>query len=151
MAIFTVHIPATRAGEAPSAEKIVILRDGFSAPAMLFGPLWLVWNRAWIAALGWTVLLSLIVFAGVKLGASSETLSLVNAALACLLGFEGSRLIAWTLARRGYKEGSVVIGENAEEAEEIFFHSWRGGVVAVPPPPPPPPPPRVAASEEPRV
>ena len=30
MAIFTVHIPATRAGEAPSAEKIVLLRDGFS-------------------------------------------------------------------------------------------------------------------------
>jgi hypothetical protein len=152
MAIFTVHIPAARAGEALSAEKIVLLRDGFSAPAMLFGPLWLVWHRAWIAALGWTALLALIVFGGVKLGASSETLSLVNAALACLLGFEGSRLIAWTLARRGYGENAVVIGENADEAEEVFFHNWRGAIVAAPPPPPPPPPPpRVAASEEPRV
>ena len=71
MAIFTVHIPAARAGEAPSAEKIVLLRDGFSIPAMLLGPFWLAWNRAWIPAIGWTALLAVIVFAGVKLGASS--------------------------------------------------------------------------------
>ncbi len=151
MAIFTVHIPATRAGEAPSAEKIVLLRDGFSVPATLLGPFWLAWNRAWIPAIGWTALLALIVFAGVKLGASSETLSLVNAALACLLGFEGSRLVAWSLARRHYSESAVVIGETADEAEEIFFHNWRGASAVAPPPPPPPPPPPVGASEEPRV
>jgi phosphatidylserine/phosphatidylglycerophosphate/cardiolipin synthase-like enzyme len=55
------------------------------------------------------------------------------------------------LARRGYDEGAIVIGENAEEAEDIFFHNWRGAIAAAPPPPPPPPPPPVAASEEPRV
>jgi Protein of unknown function (DUF2628) len=150
MAIFTVHIPAARAGEAPSAEKIVLLRDGFSVPATLLGPFWLAWNRAWIPAIGWTALLASIAFAGVKLGASSETLSLVNTALALLLGFEGSRLVAWSLARRHYNESAVVIGETPDEAEEIFFHNWRGGTSAVAPPPPPPPPP-VGASEELRV
>ena len=151
MAIFTVHIPAARAGEAPSAEKIVLLRDGFSVPAMLLGPFWLAWNRAWIPAIGWTVLLALIVFAGMKLGASSQTLSLVNSALAFVLGFEGSRLVAWSLARRHYSESAVVIGETADEAEEIYFHNWRGAEALAPPPPPPPPPPSVGASEEPRV
>jgi hypothetical protein len=150
MAIFTVHIPAARAGETPSAEKIVLLRDGFSVPALLLGPFWLAWNRAWIPAIGWTALLALIAFAGVKLGVSSQTLSLVTSALACLLGFEGSRLVAWSLARRNYSESAVVIGENAEEAEEVFFHNWREAS-AVAPPPPPPPPPSVGASEEPRV
>jgi hypothetical protein len=151
MAIFTVHIPAARAGEAPSAEKIVLLRDGFSLPAMLLGPFWLAWNRAWIPAIGWAALLISIVFAGVKLGASSETLSLVNTALALLLGFEGSRLVAWSLARRHYNESGVVIGETADEAEDIFFHNWRGASAVASPPPPPPPPPPVGASEEPRV
>ena len=149
MATFTVHIPAARAGEAPSAEKIVLLRDGFSLPAMLLGPFWLAWNRAWLPAIGWTALLALIVLAGVKLGASSETLSLVNTALALLLGFEGSRLVAWSLARRHYNESAVIIGESADEAEEIFFHNWRGASAVAPPPPPPPPP--VGASEEPSV
>jgi len=146
MAIFTVHVPATRAGEAPAAEQIVLLRDGYSLAAMIFGPLWLAWNRAWIAAVGWTLLLALIAFAGVKLGVSQATLSLVSLALSVALGFEGARLIAWTLARRGYSESAVVVGENSEEAEEIFFHNWRP---AIAPPPPPPPPPSSAPSEEP--
>jgi len=149
MAIFTVHIPAARAGEAPSVEKIVLLRDGFSVPATLLGPFWLAWNRAWIPAIGWAALLVVIVFAGVKLGASSETLSLVNAALALALGFEGSRLVAWSLARRHYNENAVIIGETADEAEEIFFYNWRGASAVAPPPPPPPP--SVGSSEEPRV
>jgi hypothetical protein len=149
MAIFTVHIPATRAGEAPSAEKIVFLRDGFSIAAALLGPFWLAWNRAWIPAIGWTALLALTILAGVKLGVSAETLSSVIGALACLLGFEGSRLVAWSLARRHYNEGAVAIGDNADEAEEIFFHNWRAAHSVTPPPPSPPP--LVAASEEPRV
>ena len=98
---------------------------------------------------GLTTAAASIVFAGVKLGASSETLSLVNTALALLLGFEGSRLVAWSLARRHYSESGVVIGETADEAEDIFFHNWRGAGAVAPPPPPPPPP--VGASEEPRV
>ena len=73
----------------------------------------------------------------------------MNAALALLLGFEGSRLVAWSLARRHYSESGVVIGETADEAEDIFFHNWRGAGAVAPPPPPPPPP--VGASEEPRV
>ncbi|MGA8169585.1 MAG: DUF2628 domain-containing protein [Methylocystis sp.] len=155
MAIFTVHIPAAGGRDAPSAEKIEFLRDGFSLSAATFGPIWLIWRRAWIAAAGWTALLAVITFAGAKLGASKETLTLINLALACVLGFEGSRLVAWTLARRGYNEGAVVIGDTADEAEEIFFHNWRGSTAVVPaappPPPPPAPPPLVAASEEPRI
>ena len=67
-----------------------------------------------------------------------------------MLGFEGSRLVAWSLARRHYNENAVVIGESADEAEEIYFHNWRGASAVAPPPPPPPPPPPVGASEEPQ-
>lgn len=148
MAIFTVHVPATRAGEAPSAERIVFLRDGFSLSATIFGPLWLAWNCSWVAALGWALLLAAVAFIGVKLGVSKRTLLLAGLALSVALGFEGVRLVAWTLARRGYNESAVVVGENADEAEEIFFNNWRPSIA--PPPPPPPPAPAAFKSEEPR-
>lgn len=124
MATFTVHTPA-RTGEALSSEKIVFLRDGFSWSAFLFGPLWLAWNRAFLAAGAWTALLLLVSFAGAKLGAGEKTLTLVNFALGLALGFEGSQLVAWTLARRGYSEAAVVSGEDAAEAEMVFFHNWH--------------------------
>ena len=54
MAVFTVHIPPSVAGEAPPAEKIMFLREGFSWSAAMLGPLWLLWNRAFLATLGWT-------------------------------------------------------------------------------------------------
>jgi hypothetical protein len=136
MAAFTVHIPATPAGQTPPADKIVLLRDGFSFPATLFGPFWLAWNRAWLGAIGWAILLAAIAFIGYKLGIPKRTMALVGLALSVVLGFEGVRLIAWCLARKGYAESGVVVGENAEEAEEIFFHNWRP---AMTPPPPPPP------------
>jgi hypothetical protein len=140
MAIFTVHVPAASAGEAPPAEKIVFLRDGFSLSATLFGPFWLAWNRAWLGALGWALLLAAIAFAGHKLGLPQRTMALVGLALSVVLGFEGVRLVAWSLSRKGYSESSVVVGENVDDAEEIFFHNWRPAT-ALPPPPPPPPPP----------
>lgn len=121
MAVFTVHIPPSVAGEAPPAEKIMFLREGFSWSAAMLGPLWLLWNRAFLATLGWAALLALVVFAGAKLGFDDEAITLVNFALALALGFEGERLLAWTLARRGYHECAVVVGESLDEAEEVFF------------------------------
>ncbi len=135
MAIFTVHTPATRAGEAASADKIVFLRDGFSAWALLFGPFWLAWNRAFIAAIVWAILLGAIGFGLAKLGASEEAMSLVSLAFGVALGFEGRHLIAWTLARRGYKETGLVSGEDLEEVEETYFRDWRPQTIASPPPP----------------
>jgi hypothetical protein len=125
MTAYTVHIPNAALGATPAPDKIVFLRDGFSWGAFLFGPLWLAWRRAWLAALLWTLALGLVVFASAKLGLSSKTTSIIGFALALGLGFEGSRLVAWTLARKGYLEGDVIIGDNLDEAEEVFFHRWR--------------------------
>lgn len=45
MASFSVFAPP---GAQMAPEKIVFLRDGFSTPAFLFGPFWLLWKRAWL-------------------------------------------------------------------------------------------------------
>jgi hypothetical protein len=124
MATFTVHTPA-RAGDTLSPEKVRFLRDGFSGWAFLFGPLWLAWNRAFVAAGVWLALLLLAGFAADELGLNEEALFFINIALGLALGFEGSRLVAWTLTRRGYNEVAVVDGADATEAEMAFFHNWR--------------------------
>ena len=50
MAVFTVFLPPAPEGAIPPPEKIVFLRDAFSWPAFVFGPLWLAWRRAFAAA-----------------------------------------------------------------------------------------------------
>lgn len=134
MASFTVHTPALAAGEQPSPEKVVFLRDGFSWSALFFGPLWLAWNRAWLAAAACFVLTLIIGVASAKLGLSAEALSLISAAISVALGFEGARLLAWTLARRGYRETAVVCGDNLDEAEEVYFHTARFPLAPAPDP-----------------
>lgn len=126
MAIYTVHLPPAAAGATPAPERIVFLRDGFSFAAFFFGPFWLLWKRAWIPAIGWTLLLALIGGAGAALKIPSDAMSWAGVAAATILGFEGDRFLAWTLQRRGYVESDVVIGDNEEEAEEAYFGRLRG-------------------------
>ena len=132
MAVFTVHLPPTAPGVAPATEDVVFLRDGFSYYAFLFGPFWLLWKRAWIAAAGWALLLTIIGVLAWKLRVPREAISPLGLLLAVWLGFEGDRLVAWTLKRRGYVESDVVIGDDVEEAEAVYFSRPRA---AVTPPP----------------
>jgi hypothetical protein len=122
MASFTVHLPP--AGDI-APDKIRFLREGFSAPAFVFGPFWLLWKRAWLPALGWTLLLAAIGGAGALFKMPKDAMSLVGLAAAAILGFEGDRLLAWSWRRRGYVEKDVVIADNEDEAEEVYFGRLR--------------------------
>lgn len=130
MAIFTVHFPPGASGQPPSPEKIVFLRDGFSWSAFIFGPFWLAWRRAWLVAVLWTLLLGALALVAWKLRVSREAMSWLTLALAVWLGFEGERLIGWNLTRRGYAERDLVVGEDIDEAEAVFFHRHRPEPIA---------------------
>lgn len=125
MTSFTVHLPPTLPGEHPAAEKIVFLRDGFSTWAFIFGPLWFMWKRAWLPAVLWSLVLAVLAGLGVLLKIPADAMSFAALAVALFLGFEGCRLLAWSLQRRGYVESDVVIGENEEEAELVYFERQR--------------------------
>ncbi|MFO1124517.1 MAG: DUF2628 domain-containing protein [Methylocystis sp.] len=125
MAIYTVHVPRAAPGQLPAPEKIVFLRDGFSWPAFVFGPFWLAWRRAWIVAGLWTLLLVALALLAWKLRVSREAIYWLTLALAVWLGFEGGRLVGWNLARRGYVERDLVVGEDIDEAETVFFLRHR--------------------------
>lgn len=99
MRAWTVHLP-------PDAAEPVLLREGFSVWALLFGPLWLLWHRCWLAALGALVLAVALAF----------LMPPLTLALAVLLGLHGQDLRRWTLARRGWRLAHVVMARDEEAA-----------------------------------
>ncbi len=125
MTSFTVHVPPTPPGDEPAPEKIVFLRDGFSTSAFVFGPFWFLWKRAWLPAFLWALVLALVAGAGALARIPADAMSIPGFAVSLFLGFEGGRILAWSLQRRGYVESDVVIGENEEEAEAVYFERLR--------------------------
>jgi hypothetical protein len=102
---WTAHI---RAGAAP-----VLVREGFSWGALLFGPLWFAAHRAWIAAaLSLAAVILIVVLA--KDGVSAVLLT----ALVVLFGLSGHDLRRWSLDHRGYLLSQVVTAREELEALE---------------------------------
>ena len=96
--------------QCPGSEEPIALKEGFSWPAFLFGPLWLAWHRAWIEAAiaGGLWLLTLVL--------PTLPSTLAQLALFWLIGLEGNGLRRRSLMRRGCREKTVVAAHDAEEA-----------------------------------
>lgn len=103
MRFWTAHI---RTAAAP-----VLVREGFSWGAMLFGPIWLALHRAWIAAIldAAAIVLILLLTHGILAVALLATLAL-------LLGLTGHDLRRWSLDHRGYLFSQVVMATDELEA-----------------------------------
>ena len=119
-----VYMAMTPAG-AEDFDKVVFLRDGFSIGAFALGPVWLLWNRAYLAAGLWLAVMALVAVGATALGIAPGATALINLALSLVLGFEGVRLLAWTLERRGFRQSALVACDNAQEAEEVYFYNRR--------------------------
>ena len=105
MRAWTLHLPPQGGGTRP-----LLLREGFSLWAFLFGPFWLLWHRCWLAALG--VVLAEVALAFLP-GAAGLALPL---AFQLLLGWHGRDLLRWTRERRGWRLAQVVVAADEERA-----------------------------------
>ena len=99
MRFYTAHI---RSGAAP-----VLVREGFSWGALLFGPLWLAAHRVWIPAV-----VSLATFVLIIVVTDDGLAAALLTALVMLLGFSGHDLRRWSLDHRGYLLAQVVTGRD---------------------------------------
>ncbi|MSP00470.1 MAG: DUF2628 domain-containing protein [Acetobacteraceae bacterium] len=104
MKIWTAH-------EKPHAPPLLI-REGFSCGALVFGPFWLASHRAWLSA-AVALLLEVLIPVLTRPPASL----VLTAGFAVWLGFSGRDLVRWCIARRGYLESSVIAGRNEDEAQ----------------------------------
>jgi hypothetical protein len=124
MPVYTVHAPdATDAGIV-ATDKFVFVRDGFHLWALVFGPLWLVAHRLWLALIGWIVALAVVDLAMTALGAGGAAIFLANVLIGLLMGFEAASLQRWTLSRRHWRQLDIVVADDEEAAERRFFDRW---------------------------
>lgn len=99
------------------------VKDGFSGPAFLFGPLWLIWHRLWqplVAVVAVLALVELVLWA-VGAGEGTDPLPLLIADLA--IGFEGSGWRLSQLERQGFREAAVLRAASLDECELRYFAS----------------------------
>ncbi len=103
MRFWTAHI---RPGAPP-----VLVREGFSWGALIFGPLWLLAHRVWIPAV-----LTLAAAILIVVLTHDGTAAALLVALIVLLGLSGQDLRRWSLDHRGYLLSQVVSGRSEPDA-----------------------------------
>jgi hypothetical protein len=106
---------------AEPADRLVLVREGFSIWAFLFTVLWLISERLWLATIGYLALIVVIIQAGEQFGASPISLALAQLFVQLLLGFSAYDLKRWTLTRRGYHFTGIVTAENELNATRRYY------------------------------
>jgi hypothetical protein len=118
MKAYTVHL---RRHEQNHGNDIVLVLEGFCWSAFLLSVLWTLWHRMWWVALG-LVSVSLI-FNGIIYVLVMETLAayFLGIGTAVLYGLLANDLRRWSLARVGFKESGVALGDNEDTALARFL------------------------------
>ena len=132
MAIYTVFKPPARDTDSVDhAERFTFVRDGFSWPAFLFSPLWMLRYRLILELIAWVLLIAAVVVLARQLPMSSATTWTLFVLIALLIGFEASTLRQWALRRRRWLELGIVAADDVEGAERRFFDHWTASGAAV--------------------
>src|SRR5437773_6691214 len=93
MAVYTVHEPPLRRYETTTdPDRFVFVRDGFSFWAFLFGPLWMLRHRMWLALACYLTVMGALQIGLHQLEAPGEIASLVGFLFALLIGVEAGTL-----------------------------------------------------------
>jgi hypothetical protein len=94
-----------------SGAEPILVREGFTWGALMFGPFWLAAHRAWIAAA-----LSLAAYLLIAVLVPRPAVPILVAGLAFILGLTGHDLRRWALEHRGYLLVHVLAAANRDDA-----------------------------------
>lgn len=120
MTIYTVHVPHNPGEPLGSAERVRFVPERFSWGAFVFGPLWLLANRLWLALVLWIAAIALLGFLGVARVSPAAVLGL-GLLIEYFLGLEGNGWLAAALRNRGLMLSGVVAARDADAAEAAYF------------------------------
>lgn len=95
----------------------VLLLEGWSWGAALFGPFWLLAYRAWIPGV-----LFLAVTVLVQVVAPPELAGVLGLGFGVLAGLMGRDALRWSLERRGYELVHVLAARDEESALARLLH-----------------------------
>ena len=100
------------------------MRDGFSFWAFLLAPWWMLRHRLWLALVCYVILAVALSVALRLIGTSAAVAIIAGALFSLLVGFEAATLRRFGLARRGWRNVGIVVGDDVESAERRFFDAW---------------------------
>ncbi len=106
---------------AEHTDRFIFLREKFSPVAFLFGPLWMLWRRLWLALLVYIVVVAALEYGLRRLEIGWPARASVYVLIHLLIGLEAAGLRRWTLVRRGWGDRGVVIADDIELAERRYF------------------------------
>ena len=123
MRVYTAHV---RHGGLDPDRDVVLVKEGFSWPAFLFGPLWALTRRLWLVAAAFALALAGIeVLAyGIELDPVAGTALTLGVSAA--FGWLGNDLRRRHLERRGFVFQGVVAGDDFDAALGRFLDRAPG-------------------------
>ena len=124
MKVYTVHYRQEAASSLTGlSDDTILVKEGFSWPALLFPLIWFLMNRMWIPAVIYMAFEVILFALAAWIEIPQQAVLICSLAVSLILGFEGNALLRWTLARRRFHERALVVARNLEEAEYKFFSS----------------------------
>lgn len=123
MPLYAVHAPKGPPSLA-DADRVTLVRQGFSWAAFLFGPLWLLAKGLWRALIVWALAAVALSLCGYALRAPPGSISAAQFLVALYLGLEAATLRSAALARSGRPLVDMAAASDEDAALRAFFGRW---------------------------
>jgi hypothetical protein len=118
MRIYTVHINPEIAH---AVEKPILVSDGFSWKALVFGVLWTLYHRLWTVSIVLAAVAVLFILASEHKWLDATSLFILQAAFNFYIGFSASDWYRDSLAARGYITYDIVVSDSDMRAQQRYF------------------------------
>lgn len=116
--IYTVHTNAWSA--APDGDAILI-KEGFSLPAFLFGPLWALWHGMWRTAIVLLILSGVVSGTALVAGLADGAEFALSLGLQVAIGLWANDWRRHVLARGDILERGVISARRLRDAEQRYI------------------------------
>jgi hypothetical protein len=121
---YTAHLPPDVVTPEQVSEKTILVKDGFSFPAFVFGGFWLLAQRLWLPAFVFLLALGGVMLTFWWFGLPRPAYGIVSTLMSLLVGIEGNEWLRRGLSRRGFRHVETVSGTSLAECERTFFARW---------------------------
>lgn len=137
MPIYAAHAPKGPPSLA-AADRVTLVRQGFSWRAFLFGPWWLAASSLWRALIVWAITVAVVIFGAGALGAPDGAIFAALALIALYLGLEAAALRSAALDRAGRPLADILAAGDEDSARSAFYARWLAQAEAAAPQSPTP-------------
>ena len=120
MKFYAVHL--RRHGLDPDRD-VVLVKEGFSWPALLLSFVWARWHRLWLAAVLFGLGQAAISLGIYLVHPDPVSQTVLSLGLAAIIGYLAADIRQHKLARQGFAFAGVVVGNDVDQAYRRFLDS----------------------------